>query len=301
MDTKHMIIAKKKKKPEISSSSSSPTGILTISQLHFDVSCFYALVIPSSSSGKPWDSSPSVKMLLSSWPSEVSCSYGSLISSAGNDRSWNLNFYKPLIWVLNVDLRSVVAFIIYALVLSLSIYVSFLLNHNIRFWGQSHCLICLYSCYRRYNKHLLEKNECICTIHWAIYLIFVYFSIHILCINTIFVNERTNEMLKVLAKRDMHELENFQHFSRALKQVIWCPDLRCAARVKRKNWQSPNFSIVFKTSSVSDSCDQILICQVKSCLLLKQKHQTLNQGKCLKNQQDHKTVPEAFSFQSMLP
>lgn len=157
MDTKHMIIAKKKKKPEISSSSSSPTGILTISQLHFDVSCFYALVIPSSSSGKPWDSSPSVKMLLSSWPSEVSCSYGSLISSAGNDRSWNLNFYKPLIWVLNVDLWSVVAFIIYALVLSLSIYVSFLLNHNIRFWGQSHCLICLYSCYRRYNKHLLKK------------------------------------------------------------------------------------------------------------------------------------------------
>lgn len=99
----------------------------------------------------------------------------------------------------------------------------------------------------------------------------------------------------------MHELENFQHFSRGLKQVIWCPDLRCAARAKRKNWQSPNFSIAFKSSSVSDSCDQILICQVQSCLLLKQKHQTLNQSKRLKNQQDHKTVPEAFSFQSMLP
>lgn len=54
----------KKKKPEICTSSSSPTGILIISQLHFDLSCFYTLVIPSSASGKLLHSSPSVQMLL---------------------------------------------------------------------------------------------------------------------------------------------------------------------------------------------------------------------------------------------
>ena len=40
----------------------------------------------------------------------------------------------------------------------------------------------------------------------------------------------------------------------------------------------------FCPSSVSGCCVQILVCQVKSCLVLKQKHQTLNHSTLLKNQ-----------------
>lgn len=76
---------------------------------------------------------------------------------------------------------------------------------------------------------------------------------------------------------------------------IWYPDLCCAATEGRQETGKVQISF-FCPSCVSSDCDQILICQVKSFFTAEAETQTLNQGKLLTNQQDHKSMPKALLF-----
>ena len=96
--------------------------------------------------------------------------------------------------------------------------------------------------------------------------------------------------------------------ARSLEDITPSPHLTNSPKGSRQTMPLPLSSLLpdvesgpsplcfFCPLSVSGCCVQILVCQVKSCLVLKQKYQTLNQSTLPKNQQDHKIISEAFSL-----